>query len=184
MDQNKQNQSIDGFKPVVDNNEAAAPPRPVDGFRPAATGVPVQTHTDQNIPEPRHEAPEKTNTGTKPAKSGKAVKVWLVIMSLLFVVGVAASAYFYMQNAQTQDALDAKTAELTQLQQQTSTSQQQIDELKAENAELSKQVEDQQAYIAKLFKAASDLKTKCGGSCSALVVPPVPTTPPATTTTP
>lgn len=184
MDQNSENQNIDGIKP----NDSPQSTSGMDGFvtnpRPNS---PAQNEDYTQVPEDTaaQGIPPQAAVPVNP-KTGKGVKIWLVIFIVLFAAAAAAAAMFYLQSKQYKDDLNTKKQNVSQLQKEVddlnkSTEKSQVDSLTSQNANLQKTINAQKAYITTLTKAAQDLKTKCGTSCSSITIPADTTT---TTTNP
>ncbi len=204
MEPIKQNQSVDGFRPIdgVSGSGPTPPNSPAGGFsggpRPGTGDLNTAGRAPGDVsaqPNPvQHPVQGDVDDVAKLRKKNKSLKIWLAILSLLFVAGITAAVVSYMQTSKSQADLDKKNQEIATLEQeakeqQASATQQQIDQLKTENAdlkqqnaELQKQVTELQTYITTLYKAASDLKTKCASSCSNITVPAKPASATATTT--
>lgn len=212
MDENDQNQNIDGIKPV----EQQAPVSNVDGFvtnpRPEPSSYSSQAGSsdfdtpaqDQAAPTPNH------NTEVvELKKQKKGLAIWLVILLIILFSAAAAAAVYFYQSNQAQKDLDAAKAQTAQAQKDLAAQKQQLAEqektatqqtinqlkadndklktdnatLKAENDLLKTQVTTLTTYANNMFKVATDLKAKCGASCTSVTVPPVPTTTSTTTKT-
>jgi cell division protein FtsB len=171
MDQDSQNQSIDGMKPLDGN----APASGVDGFMaPQKTNFNTDDLEKNNSSEEQTPAPQLSED----KKSSKA-KIWIIILAILFVVAAAVAGYLYMQYSSTKKDLD--TAK--QASSQTTTQKQEVDKLTQQNADLQKTVNSQTEYINSLLKISTQLKTTCGNACASIVVPPAPSGIPTPTPT-
>jgi len=163
MDQDNQNQSIDGMKPA----DGSTPVSGVDGFMaPTKSNLnldsldTIETSVENKTPTPAVDEKEK---------SSKA-KIWIIILAVLFVIAAAAAGYFYMQYSKTKDDL----ASAQKLNTTASTAKSEVDTLKQQNADLQKTVNSQTGYINSLLKVANQLKTTCGAACASIVIPPAP----------
>lgn len=182
MDPN--NQNIDGI-----NTGGSQPSSGMDGFvtppknNPPTTGDAQGEENYRNQPEQSmaHEQP-----GPSGGKSGKGLKIALIIFIVLFAAAAAGLVMYYMQYQNSQDDLKEAQQKISQQANQKSASdaQEQIDTLTSQNADLQKTVNSQQTYIQSLTKVAQQLKTTCGAACGSIVIPPAPTVTPAASTTP
>jgi len=180
---NDQNRSMDGMRPA----DQAAPRPTVDGFAPT-TIAPQPINDVMQAPAPTviDPAPQVV----PPKKQKKGISVWVVILIVLLFAGLAAGGVYYWQNKQATADAKAAATQYAALQQQLTTQQQstaqaQIDALTKSNTDLTAQVaaqkktiDTQTAYIKTLAETATKLKTTCGTACSAITIPPAPTTTP------
>lgn len=96
--------------------------------------------------------------------SGKGLKVLLTLFVILFLAASAAAGYFYMQNNKTETPTTVSTVDVTKIQQEN-------DALTYDNATLKTQNAHYVVQVKSLTTTAQQLKTKCGSSCSAIVIP-------------
>lgn len=163
---------VDDFKPVNKNVDGIANgPKPVSQMNDYGT----QGNYQQNNPEltdlgtvtpssPINELPvtnqatDDANNNPTKKKPNKAIKVWLVVLTLLFIASAAFAVYEYFQ---IQD-YKKKVNELTI----------QVEKLKAENYDLNYKTKDTsvtQDLVKKenetLKSKNSQLKAACGTAC-------------------
>lgn len=108
--------------------------------------------------EHHHDEPNNSGGG-----SGKALKILLTLFVILFLAAAAAAAYFYMESSK-EETPSAESVNVTKLQQQN-------ESLTYDNKTLTTQNTAYQVKIKGLTTTANQLKTKCGSSCSAIVIP-------------
>jgi cell division protein FtsB len=162
MDQDSQNQSMDGMKP-----EGSTPVSGVDGFMAPTKSNFNLDNLDTAEASADNQAP--TPVVSEKDKSSKA-KIWIIVLAVLFVIAAAAAGYFYMQYSKTKDDLSSAQ----KLNTQASTTKSEVDTLKQQNADLQKTVNSQTEYIGSLLKVANQLKTTCGNACASLAIPAAP----------
>lgn len=171
MDQDSQNQSIDGMKPL----DVSTSPSGVDGFM-----APQKTSFNVDDLEKSSNNEEQTPTPqiSEDKKSSKA-KIWIIILAILFVLAAAAAGYLYMQYSTTKNDLD----KAKQTDSQIASQKKEVDKLTQQNADLQKTVNSQTGYIDNLIKIATQLKDTCGNACKSITIPPVPSGVPTPTPT-
>lgn len=183
MDSNDQN--IEGVKPNENNTQSSG----VDGFVKPRHTMPHRDHIGQSSENQQSPLPETYNEDPQPAqpagynKSGRGVKVFLVLFIVLFAASAATAGMFYLQYKQTKDDSSKQQSKISELTKQVdqlnaSNSKSQVEKLTAENATLQKTIDAKKAFITTVTKAAEDLKKKCGAACNSIVIP----TEPASTT--
>jgi len=190
MEENDQNQNIDGVKPVSNVDGFVTNPRPINPNTTSQGDESSSDTQDSTSQTPNHEVEV-----AKLKEQKKGMAIWLVVLLVVLFAGAAAAAVYFYQSNQSKKELDAAKAQTSQAQkdlaaQKQSTTQQQIDDLnkqvstlKTENATLQKTVDAQAAYIKQLTTTATQLKTACGTACGAITIPTPPAGVTSTTTT-
>lgn len=175
MDDNKTNQSMDGMR-SGDSPAPANPAPSIDGFsvptsqpqRPITNATPVDSFNEADYATEKQLQDESAQAAQQPANdhptgsSNKGLKLVLTLFVILFLAASAAAAYFYMQS-QEEPAPATNTGNV-QLEQQVQSLTYDNKTLKTVNTTLTTQNKS-------LTVTAQQLKTKCGSSCSSIVIP-------------
>ena len=175
---------------VIDMAEAdAAKAEPV--FEPAP---PVTAPEASNAPTPEPMVPASKSDLEVLKHKNKSLKIWLTVLLVIITALVVGFAVYFNQSNKAQADLEASQAENAQLQQQVNEQSatqaaKEIDSLESQvatltadnktltdqNTALVNQVNTLNTYITDLTKVATQLKTTCGADCSAITIPPAPT---------
>lgn len=167
MDDIKPSQSLDGMQGGKPNQPSNTQ---YDGAATEANNGGLNQFNDadyapDNNNEPQHDfsdqqhvdAPQDSGQG-----SGKGLKILLTLFIILFVAAAAAAGYFYMQS--NKEEPKAATVDVTKIQQEN-------EALTYDNKTLKTQNTQYQVQVKSLTTTATQLKTKCGSGCSAIVIP-------------
>lgn len=152
MDDIKPGQSVDGFSK---NNQGSG----LGGYSSQSTGN-EPTPSGDSQPVIDH---QQYQVHTSAPKSGKGVKVALVIFVILFLAASVFAYLEYSKATQLQKDLDAANAALKQ-------AQQQVDSLTYDSKDLAKKATMSSEQAQALYNTAVQLKKTCGKSCEAVVI--------------
>jgi cell division protein FtsB len=171
MDQDSQNQSIDGMKP----SDNTTPVSGIDGIK--STPRSSLFSNDEDAPE--NAIPDATVTPSNPvaSKNSNKAKVFMVLFLILFLLAAAAAGYFYTKYTSTKSDLN----DATKLSEQSANYKKQNDTLTQQSANLQKTVTAQTDYIGNLSTVANQLKTTCGKACDSITIPKASSTLPTPT---
>jgi cell division protein FtsL len=166
-------QSLDGMKPATNND--ITPPKQPDVFNSEPANASTEddfSHFDEPDEVPvQNQQPEQTPLSHenqihvgKPKKKGKLKKLFVILITLLFIASAVAAAYFYNQTLEQQKKIDDLQSTVLRLQQENYS-------LRYDQQDAKNQTSADTSKYTDLLKKAQQLKETCGNGCAAIVIP-------------
>lgn len=150
MDDIKPGQSVDGFSKTNQPTGAGGYSSQSVTNEPTDTNPSISDHQQYQV-------------HTSAPKSGKGLKIALILFIILFLAASAFAYLEYSKATQLQKDLDAANAALKQ-------AQQQVDSLTYDSKDLAKKATMSSEQAQTLYNTAVQLKKTCGKSCEAVVI--------------